>query len=291
VTATGPTVGVVGLGAMGARLAANLLTDGYPVVVANRSPGPVQRLVAAGAVAAATPAETATSVDVLLAAVADDNAAHAVWLDPGTGILAGAPPDLLAVETSTLSPGCVRALAAHAAQHGLRLLEAPMLGSRPQVEARALIHLTAGPADVLDAARPVLNVSAARLHHVGPDFGAAATLKLIVNALLATQIATLAELLGLAASAGLDIPDTAQLLTGLPVTSPAAARAIGLIAAGEYAPNFPIRLVAKDLRYLTALADDLGSDAPMSHAARTGYQRSEGAGHGDDDLTAIATNY
>jgi len=288
-TATGLTVGVVGLGAMGIRLAANLLTDGYPVVVANRSPGPVERLVAAGAVAAATPREAVARVDVL--AVADDDAAHAVWLDPGTGILAGAPPDLLAIEASTLSPDCVRALADHAAQHGLRYLEAPMLGSRPQVEARALVHLTAGPADVLDAARPVLNVSAARLHHVGPDFGAAATLKLIVNALLATQIATLAELLGLAARAGLDGPDTAQLLTGLPVTSPAAARAIGLIAAGDYAPNFPIRLVAKDLHYLTALADSYGSDVPMSHAARTGYQRAESAGHGDDDITAIATNY
>src|SRR5690349_15824275 len=134
---TKPVVAVVGLGAMGSRLALNLLTDGYQVIAVNRSPEPVDRLVQAGAIAAGSPAEAAAQANVVLVAVADDEAATTVWLDPQTGILAAAAADLLAVEASTVSPGRVASLAAAASQAGLRFLEAPMVGSRPQVETRA----------------------------------------------------------------------------------------------------------------------------------------------------------
>jgi len=82
----------------------------------------------------------------------------------------------------------------------------------------------------------------------------AATTQLVVNALLATQVAAVAELLGVVDRAGLDLADTIELLTGLPVTSPAAARAAGLMQAETFSPNFPVGLLAKDLRYLTDLA-------------------------------------
>ncbi|MHC0432966.1 NAD(P)-dependent oxidoreductase [Streptomyces sp. O3] len=285
-----PCVAVIGLGAMGARLAHNLCASGYPVVVANRSPEPVRQLAAAGATAAASPADAAARADVVLVTVTDDDASETVWLDPRTGVLAGAPRDTLAIEASTLSPGWVRKLAAAAGQAGLRFLEAPMIGSRPQAEARALVHLTGGPPEVLADARGVLEDSAARIHHVG-DHSSAAALKLIVNASLATQVAATAELLGVARRAGLDPAESARVLTGLPVTSPAAARAIGAMTAGDFTPNFPVRLAAKDLRYLTALAERLGAETPMTHTALTGYQRSDATGHTDDDLTAIAATY
>ncbi|SFD53959.1 NAD(P)-dependent oxidoreductase [Streptomyces aidingensis] len=285
-----PTVAVIGLGAMGARLAANLCAGGYPVVVANRSPEPVRDLVAAGASAAGSPAEAASRAEVVLVAVSDDEASAAVWLDRDTGVLAGAHRGTLAVEASTLSPRWVRNLAAAAALDGLRFLEAPMIGSRPQAEARALVHLAGGRPEVLADARAVLECSAARVHHVG-DHGTAATLKLIVNASLATQVAVLAELLALARRAGLDPAESVRFLADLPVTSPAAARAAGVMTAEDFAPNFPVRLVDKDLRYLTALAEDLATETPMARAALAGYQRAGAAGHGDADLTAIAAAY
>jgi 3-hydroxyisobutyrate dehydrogenase len=138
-----PTVAVVGLGAMGSRLALNLLAGGYPVTVANRSPGPVEQLARAGASAAESLARAAARASIELVTVADDTAASAVWLDPRTGVLAGAPRGTLAIEASTLSPGRIRELAAAAGRAGLRFLEAPLIGSRPQAEARTLVHLAA----------------------------------------------------------------------------------------------------------------------------------------------------
>jgi 3-hydroxyisobutyrate dehydrogenase len=162
-----------------------------------------------------------------------------------------------------------------------------MIGSRPQAEARTLIHLAGGPPEVAAAAGDVLRVSAARIHHAG-EYGAATTLKLIVNALLATQVATIAELTGLARRTGLDLAASAQLLTSLPVTSPAAARALTIMASGDFSPNFPVRLVAKDLRYVTAVAGQLGRQAPMARAALAGYEQASAAGHAGEDLHAIA---
>ncbi|MFD8079865.1 NAD(P)-dependent oxidoreductase [Streptomyces sp. NPDC059718] len=202
----------------------------------------------------------------------------------------GARPGTLAIEASTLSPGWIRRLATATGRAGLRFLEAPMIGSRPQVEARALVHLAGGPTAVLADARRVLEDSAAGIHHAG-DYGTAATLKLIVNASLTIQVATLAELLGVARHAGIDVAAVQDFLGGLPVTSPAAARAIGVMAAGDFTPNFPVGLVTKDLTYLAALAEELSSETPMTRAALAGYRQADATGHTTDDLTAIAAIY
>lgn len=280
-------VAVVGLGAMGARLAANLLADGHHVVVANRTKAAADDLAATGALVAASPRDAATRAEVVLVTVQDDDASRAVWTDPGDGLLGGLRPGGVAVECSTVSPSWARELGVLADGAGARFLEAPMIGSRPQVEARALVHLVGGPQETVDAVQEILAVSASRVHRCG-EVGAAATLKLVVNALLATQVATVAELLGVAQRAGLAVDATLELLTSLPVTSPAAARAAGTMVRRAFAPNFPVDLVAKDLRYLSELAAQLDGAVPMSDSALAGFRRLAGDGHGQQDLTAIA---
>jgi 3-hydroxyisobutyrate dehydrogenase len=279
-------VGVAGLGAMGSRLARNLLADGHRVVVANRTSAAVRELAAAGAVAAASPGEVAGAVDVVLVAVRDDDASRAVWDD----LLARARPGLLGVECSTVTPARARELAGSAAEAGVRFVEAPMVGSRPQVEARALVHLAGGAEEDVAAVRDVLAVSAARVHHCGA-VGTAATAKLVVNALLAVQVAGLAELLGVAHRAGLDAAAALDLLAGLPVTSPAAARAGAAMLAPPAGPNFPVELVAKDLGYLADLAASVGADAPLAGAALAGFRRLDAAGRGAEDLTAVGAAF
>lgn len=282
-----PRVAVVGLGAMGSRLATNLISDGYPVVVFNRTASAAKALVAEGARLAGSPREAASQADVVLVAVRDDQASRAVWTDPAGGVLAGLGVTATAIECSTLSPGWVRELGAQA---GAAFLEAPMIGTRPQVEARALVHLVGGTLATLDRVRAVLAVSSARVHHTG-DVGTAATLKLIVNALLATQVVTIAELLGVAQRSGLVVTDTLELLTGMPVTSPAAARAGGAMTLGAFSPNFPVDLVAKDLRYLAEHTVATEGQAPMSRAAQAQFDQLSGEGHGEEDIVAVARNF
>ncbi len=285
-----PVVSVIGLGAMGSRLAANLLADGYRVHVHNRTPAATAPLVARGATAAPSPRQSVTEADVVLVSVTDDTASREVWTDPLDGVLAGLRPGSVAVECSTVSPPWVRELAAQAAAAGVRFVEAPMIGTRPQVEARALVHLVAGEADALDGVRAVLSVSAARLHACA-EVGSGATLKLVVNALLATQVATLAELLGVAERTGLDPGATLELLTSLPVASPAVARAGAAMIGRSFSPNFPVDLVVKDLGYLAELATGVGGRVPMTESALAGFTEASASGHGQQDLTAVAVSF
>ncbi len=112
--------------------------------------------------------------------------------------------------------------------------------------------------------------------------------KLIVDALLATQVACLAELLHLARAADLDPRATLEVLAGLPVTSPAAARAGATVLGGDFSPNFPVDLAAKDLRYLDATARAAGADVPLARAVRARFDAARAAGLGALDLTAVA---
>jgi 3-hydroxyisobutyrate dehydrogenase len=111
--------------------------------------------------------------------------------------------------------------------------------------------------------------------------------KLVVNALLATQVAAVAELLDVAGAAGLDRRAVLDLLAGLPVTSPAAARAGAAMLAGPAGPNFPVRLVRKDLRYLADLAGSVAAPVPVTSAVGRRYDAAAVAGRDGDDITAL----
>lgn len=275
-------VAVVGMGAMGSRLAANLLADGRRVTVANRTPKAVAPLVAAGARAAPTPRDAAASADVVLVSVTDDGASRSVWADRASGILAGAREGLVAIEASTVSPSWAIELAGLATGAGVAFLEAPVVGSLPQVDARALHVLAGGDPAVLELARPVLAASAAAIHWTGPA-GSAATVKLIVNALFAIQVEGMAELLAYAVRRGLDPAGVRELIGALPVASPAATAAAEAMLERRYEPRFPLRLLAKDLLYLLA-----EGPAPLADAVRASAERLVAAGHGGDDVVALA---
>ena len=221
-------VSILGLGAMGARMAARLLAAGASVVVYNRSPGPVAALVEQGARAAATPREAAGEAEIVM--VRDDDASRFVWTDPERGALLGIRPGAIAIEASTLTPTWIVQLDQQARAAEVALLDAPVLGSRPQADAGALISLVGGQAQALARARPVLEAYSGAIHHVGP-IAAGARAKLAVNALFGVSVAAVAELLAVLERGGLARAAAAELLAALPVTSPAMKGIASLIAA------------------------------------------------------------
>ena len=137
-------------------------------------------------------------------------------------------------------------------------------------------------------AKPVLAAIGNAAHHVGP-VGSGASLKLLVNALLGIQIAAIGELLGAASGLGLDRGRAGEVLTELPQCSPSAKGATLAILAGNFAPAFPVELVAKDLGYLES---SLASDSlPVSAAAGAVFQKAIAAGLSDENFTAVAKLY
>ena len=276
---------VLGLGAMGSRMAHNLLRAGYAVTVWNRDPSRADALVAAGAALAPTPAAAVKRADVVLSLLKDDQAARSVWLEQADAAIEGMPATAVAVECSTLSADRSRSQQAALGARGLDYLEAPLVGSRPQAEAAQLIHLVGGDEELLARVEPVLRVSAAAIHHVGP-VGAGMAAKLGVNALFAIQVAALGEFLYGLARAGVGAADAVELLAGLPVASPALIGAGRLVAGENYAPLFPIELVLKDLQYFSRLIDDAAS-TPLTDTARRRYRDAAAAGFGGDNIVAV----
>lgn len=281
---------MLGLGAMGSRMAARLLAAGHAVVVYNRTPGPIDGLFERGARVAATAREAAGDAEIVLAMVRDDEASRRVWTDPDHGALLGMRPGAIAIEASTVTPTWIASLAQQARAVEVELLDAPVLGSRPQAEAGVLISLVGGSAATLERARELLAAYTGAIHHVGPT-GAGARMKLIVNALFGVQVAALAELLALAERGGLDRSAAVELLATLPVTSPALAGVARLIATDNHAPQFPIDLVGKDLGYLLADAGPLGARTPLAAAAEAVYADASAQGFAADNISGVARLY
>ncbi len=275
------TIAFLGLGAMGSRMAARLIAADYTLAVYNRTPERAADLVALGATARESPRAAAQEADIVIAMVHGDEASHSVWLDASTGALSAMKPDAIAVECSTLSVSGTWQLAD--AMGDQPFLVAPVVGSRPQAEGGALGILVGGEASVFAQAERVLEAMGNPKYIGTPEQAASA--KLAVNALFAVQASAMAEVLALLEASGIDRARASEFLSGLPVTSPAAARLAGLMARGEFAPNFPIELVAKDLGYACGAA---GPKAVTIAGARAAFDAAAAAGWGGDDIAGIA---
>ena len=177
---------ILGMGAMGSRMAAALLRAGHEVTVWNRNPDKTVPLVAVGAISATSPRSAVATADFAISMVRDDEASRQVWLDQHTGALAGLRASAIAIESSTVTVAWVRELYANCCAYGIAFLDAPVAGSRPQAEAAQLIYFVGGEAAVVAQADPILKAMGSTVHHAGPASSGAA-IKLVVNALLAAS--------------------------------------------------------------------------------------------------------
>jgi len=281
-----PSVAILGLGAMGSRIATNLLTAGFPVIVWNRSPEPTTPLAKQGATVAKTLKKAAEQADIVINMVTDDDASKAVWLSPNTGAVHGLSATSIAIEASTLTIGWTQVLRQAIEGHNAAFLAAPVVGSRPQAEAQKLICLVGGRTEILVKANAVLSTSASAIHHIGSAAQAMA-MKLAINSLFGIQVAALAETLSLLSSHGISPTDVVAYLSEIPVTSAAMKGAGTLIATNKHAPMFPIHLVEKDFRYALAAHPTAESQMPIASAACDQYRQAIAKGHGDKNITAI----
>ena len=275
----------LGLGAMGSRMAARLLAAGHDLTVWNRSPEAAAALLAAGVTWAATPRAAAGAAEVVIGMVRDDDASREVWLHPDDGALAGMAAGTTAVESSTLTPAWVRELGAHASRRGMSLLEAPVSGSRTQAETGRLVYLVGGDRSTLARVEPLLESMGSAIRHVGP-LGNGALVKLATNALLGIQVTALAEIIGMLERNGADTHSALQAMAGTSSWPPVADRLCSAMSAGEFAPQFPIELMEKDLSYaLQAAGSDIA--APTMATSRLLFQQAVERGLGGINMTGI----
>lgn len=266
-------------------MARRLLSEKFPVTVYNRNREKAEALGAAGATVAGSPREAASKARIILSIVADDAASRAIWLGEN-GALAGAGAGSVLIESSTLSTGWVRELAAAAAGRKCELLDAPVTGTKPHAANGELLFLVGGAAEALETARPALAAMSRDIVHVGPA-GSGAMMKLVNNFLCGTQAASFAEAMALVEASGLDREQAAKILgagaPGSPLVKTIWARAAG----GDFNPNFVLRLMGKDLKYASEEARRHGVKMRTAAPAIEVFEDAVKSGHGDEDFAAV----
>jgi 2-hydroxy-3-oxopropionate reductase len=277
------TVGVIGLGAMGAPMARRLLACGWPVVVYSR-PGPVEP--PAGAIGAEHPKGVAEAATVILLSLPDAAAVESVMVGP-SGLGAG-PPHRIVVDTSTIAPAGSRSFAAELGRVDIAYLDAPVSGGAEGAETGALTMMVGGEAADLERAKPVLDAVAATIVHCGPA-GAGQLCKACNQLVVVATIEVVAEALQLAATVGLD-PAVARdaLLRGY-----AASRVLEVhgkrMLARDFAPGGKVKYNLKDLEIIGQLAREAQLQLPAFAAAAVQVERLIAAGGGELDNSALVT--
>jgi 3-hydroxyisobutyrate dehydrogenase len=279
------SVALLGLGTMGSGMAANLLKAGLPLTVYNRTASKAEPFAAQGARIATSPADAARDAQIIIAMLADDAASREAWL--GTdGAFSTAASGTILIECSTISPAWVSELGSLARERGFELLDAPVTGSRMQAASGQLTFLVGGTEAALTTALPVLQSMSKEIVHLGP-LGSGAKLKLVNNFLCGVQIASLAEGIAWLEGSGLDVEKAMNVLKtgapGSPLFTGISARMIG----HDYAVNFLLKLMAKDLQYASAAAKEVGVDLTTASNALVLFERASERGFAEVDMSAV----
>ncbi|MDP9069856.1 MAG: NAD(P)-dependent oxidoreductase [Actinomycetota bacterium] len=276
------SLAVCGLGQMGVPVATRLLEAGHDVVVWNRTAERARALVEHGAEQAASPAEAAAGAEVVLTMLATPAALEEVTFGQA-GLAAGLADGSTLIEMSTVGPGAVRALAGRL-PGGVRVLDAPVLGSVAQATDGTLKVFVGGDGEVFESWRPVLE-QLGRPVRFGP-LGAGAAMKLVANSVLGVLMTGLGEALALADALGLDQAQVLDALAESPIGATVKSKRSNL-ESGAYSPNFKLALALKDLGLVTEAAGSAGVDLRLAPAAQTWFQEAADADMGELDYSAV----
>lgn len=278
-------IAFLGLGTMGSGMARRLLAAGFPLTVYNRDPAKAKALADEGARRAESPREAARQADAVFTMVADDSASRSLWLGEN-GILAGARSGLIAVESSTVTPGWVQELAGAARAAGAELVDAPVTGSKGAAAGGELNFLVGGAATAIERLRPAFSAMGKTLVHLGPT-GSGALVKLINNFVCGVEIAALAEALALIERSALNREQALEVLTGGAPGSPLFRAVAARMLKPDYSPQFALKLMAKDLTYALSEGLHRGLSLETASTALRIFQRAQDSGEGDRDISAV----
>lgn len=283
------TIAFIGLGAMGSRMAANLIKGGFRLRAWNRNAAKAKALAPLGATPCTTPAEAAQGADAVVTIVADDAATEAVTLG-ADGTLSGAAPGTLFIDSTTATPGMARKLASACRERGCEFLDAPVSGSLVQAEGRELVFMVGGEQAAFTQGEPVMKAMGRMARLAGPS-GAGATIKLLNNMISGTLTAAIAECAVVAEGAGADPAIMMEILFEGAAGCRLMRTKLPKALKRDFAPQFQLQLMAKDLRYFLEMAREVERPAPITALVANQYLAAKRAGLGAADTSAIFCYY
>ena len=285
---TKPVIGFIGVGLMGAGMAKNILTKGYPLVImghTNREP--VERLKKLGATEATSPKELAAKVDILHLCVTGSPQVEAIMNGPD-GIFASGKKGLVVIDCSTSNPESTMALAESAQLHGMTLIDAPLGRTPAEAEAGTLDTMVGADQATFDKVKPILDCWAGNVVHLGP-VGLGHKMKLINNFIAMGYAALYSEAIGIARKAGLSkeqfhaVVGSSRMRNGFYDTFMK-----WTMEGDENAHRFTISNAHKDMRYLSSLANEVGALHPIQAMVKNSFAGMEAAGQAQRYVPMLA---
>jgi 3-hydroxyisobutyrate dehydrogenase len=277
-------VGFIGLGLMGSRLVRRLDSFGWRIRAWNRSPKSANEINRWGIDIASSIAALVADSDVIISSLANDAAVRTVYLDKG-GVLSSAEPGTVIIEMSTISPELSRELHREARTKGVNFLDVAISGSTPAVEAGSVTLLAGGDPNTFEQCVPIFKSIARQWFLIGPG-SSGVQMKLVVNLLLGLDMQAIAEAVSLGEHLQIDRNVLLDVLSKTAVVAPAMAGKIRKIKEKDYSPEFPLRLMSKDMNLVMDAAEKSGADLPAASVARS-VLASNVSTSGDLDLAAI----
>lgn len=277
-----PKVGFAGVGLMGRGMAGNILAKGYPLtLLGHRNRGPVDELKAEGAGEAASPRELAEASDIVFLCMPNSRVVEELCLGDD-GIVHGARPGTLVIDTSTAEPASTKRVAAALAEKGIDFIDAPMTMTPKEAMEGTLNVLVGGPEALVEKVRPVLECYARNIFHIGP-LGAAHALKLINNFMSMSMSALIAEAATTARASGVDLGKLREVVSAGAVNSGMFQKIMAYAVDGDASGlQFAMANARKDVGYYNDIAAEAGLPAPFGSAALQLYTLACATGHGDE---------
>jgi 3-hydroxyisobutyrate dehydrogenase-like beta-hydroxyacid dehydrogenase len=298
----GLKVGIVGIGAMGMGVAKALLAKGFEVVVRDLVAAREEEAVAAGAKRAASPADLAKRVNVVITLVVDAAQTREVLgVGPETGVrlpfrsteslTANGSLTPIFMMCSTIAPTDTEEIAAALAKRGLAMVDAPISGGPARAHAGTLSMMASGSDAAIERCRPVIEAMSSKCFRMSDRPGDGSRMKIVNNMLAAANLAAGCEAMAMAAKLGLDLEQAADVVSASSGGSWIFADRMPRALAGDYAPRAAARVLLKDVGLFVHAARQLGLSAPMAECAREIFHDTVARGFAEEDDAAVLKRY
>jgi 3-hydroxyisobutyrate dehydrogenase-like beta-hydroxyacid dehydrogenase len=273
-------VAFLGLGIMGRAMATNLAKAGHEVTVWNRTAGKEVE----GARVAATPAEAAEGAEVVWMCVSDTAAVENV-LFGANGVEQSLAEGMIIADSSTISPSATRKFAERVARKGVQYVDSPMTGSKAGAESGTLLFMIGGDEQTIEKLKPLYAAVGKKIFRMG-ETGKGQSAKLVMNLQIALIYEGFAEALTLAAKLGVDAENLASLINSSMVKSGVVEYKLPFVLRRDFSPNFPLRLMRKDIRLALEAAKEARVKLPGLETVEEIYEVAVEDGHADLDYAA-----
>lgn len=280
-------IGFIGLGLMGRPMAKNLRKKGFELAVFNRSRGPVDELVAMGAVGCSSPAEVAEFSDFVITMLPDEPEVRQV-LTGENGVLKKLKKGGVVIDMSTVSPLFSREMAHAVRNHGGDMLDAPVSGSTMAAEEGTLTIMVGGRYETFEKAKPVFEAMGKNIFYMG-DSGAGSFTKLCNQVAVAVNLLGACETLIVASKAGLDLKKVIEVISTGAGGSWQLSNLGPRMIVKDFRPGFKVKHLRKDLRIVREMAESLGLCLPGVGLVSEFVKALDMQGYGENGTHALIT--